>query len=423
MKRFMSLVICAIMTVSFLGSAALAEQKVLEAWWNADEAEQEYYSAIIDAFNQQNPDIKIVFRPYANEEYKTALQVAFGSDDPPDILFNWSGDDTGRLTREGHLLDLTHYKEQYGWAEQISPAALDAFSVNGKLYGAPYSQEVKYFYYNKGIFEQENLSIPQSFDELLGVCKTLKGKGIVPMSFGNSERWQACHYMSIFNQKMAGEDIIAADYTLTTPEEQLFTNQGYVEALEKLQEMQSAGCFQDGVNSTAPETAWAQFYTEQAAMTYGGTWVIGILKNGEFGNYGMFLMPPVEGAAGNQNYVLMGPIALEVSVKTPYPDEAAKFLDFFISKDSQLKMVDMRGRLPVRVDAVTEHSPWQVKAVTEDLSRAEGSVLWLDVILENRVSEAYLNGIQEVLGGTKTPQNVMKDVRAKALDVKKELGR
>ena len=74
--------------------------------------------------------------PIANEAYKTTLQVAIGSGDPPDILFNWAGDDTGRFAREGNLLDLTPYAEQYKWAEQLSPAMLDAFTVDGKLYGS-----------------------------------------------------------------------------------------------------------------------------------------------------------------------------------------------------------------------------------------------------------------------------------------------
>jgi raffinose/stachyose/melibiose transport system substrate-binding protein len=139
----------------------------------------------------------------------------------------------------------------------------------------------------------------------------------------------------------------------------------------------------------------------------------------------MFRMPPMvdEAAQGNQNYVLMGPIALEGSAQTQYPDEVASFLNYFLSQETQKLFVEQTKRIPVRADAldgveVTE----ELAFVVNDLATAEGAVMWLDVFLENRVSEAYLNSIQEVLAGSKTPEEVMAAIREMALAVKADLG-
>jgi len=417
---------CAAPTVA--PSAAVtapADEKILLEFWTLSEGDTSaYIDSIVAGFNAVNPGVEVVLRTYAPEAYKTAIQVAIGSDDPPDILFNWAGDDTGRYVREGQLLDLTPYGEKLGWFEHVSPAVLNAFTYDGVLAGAAYSLEAKYFYYNKEMFAKEGLSVPASFDELLTLCKVLREKGYTPMSFGNQDRWEGVHYLSIFNQKVVGEKVIEEDYTLASPADQLFADPNYAQAFQKLLDMQNAGCFGDAVNSTTPDAAIAQFYSEQVPMYYQGTWAMGQLKAAEFDKpYGLFRMPPVTDGAGNQNYVLMGPIALEVSAKSAHPDEAVAFVDHFISQANQQRLVDELNRLGVRNDLDTSKTSEGFQFVIADLAKAEGSTTWLDVVLENSVSEVYLNVIQEVLAGTKTPEEAADAVREQALIAKERLGK
>ncbi len=61
-------------------------------------------------------------------------------------------------------------------------------------------------------------------------------------------------------------------------------------------------------------------------------------------------------------------------------------------------------------------------AVANDLATGEGTAMWLDVVLENSISEVYLNSIQEVLAGTKTPEEAVQAVREQALKVKESMG-
>lgn len=426
MTRTSKISVVSALSLAILSASALQAQEMvtLDFYFLTDSVTAPYVEQLITDFETANPNIDINLLAYPNESYKTAIQVAIGADDAPDLLFNWPGEDTGRFVREGHLLDLTPYAEEFGWYDTISPAALDAYTFDGVLYGAPYSLEAKYYYYNTDIFEAQGLSVPTTFDELLAVCMSLRDAGITPMSFGNQERWEGVHYLSILNQRMAGEDTIASDYTLTTPAEALFTDPGYAAAFEKLLAIQEAGCFADAVNSTTPDAAQAQFYTEQVAMYYQGTWIIGQLNENDFeGRYGMFRMPPItsDDAQGNQGYALLGPIGLQVSARTEHPDQAAAFLDYFIAQEAQQGLVEDLQRIPVRTDAVSEEtaSP-ELIYVVDDLATTEGAVLWLDVILENRVSEVYLNSIQEVLAGTLTPEEAVAAIREQALAVQAE---
>jgi len=422
-KSFALTLVLGILVALFALPAAAQDDVVLELWFNGDELINQFNEEVIAMFEEANPGVDIVYQPYPNEAYKTTLAVAIGSDDPPDMFFNWAGDDTGRFVREGHVLDLSSYAEEFGWAENVSPAALDAFTIDGGLYAAPYSLEAKYFYYNLAIFEEQGLEVPATFADLLNICTTLREAGITPMAFGNQERWEGVHYLSMLNQKVVGEEVIAQDYALATEADTLFADENYAGAFQALLDMQEAGCFADAVNSTTPDAALAQFFTEQTAMYYQGTWIIGPLREAEFeGMYGMFRMPAIEDGAGNQDYVLMGPIGIEVSSKTEHADIAAQFVDFYISADVQSKFVADLDRIPVRADAV---DPDAVSAslafVVNDLATATGATSWLDVVLENTVSEVYLNSIQEVLAGSLTPEEAAAAVREQAVSVQADM--
>jgi raffinose/stachyose/melibiose transport system substrate-binding protein len=427
MKAKFTFVLMIALFTSMISLTVAQEDVTLQFWFVGSEQTNQFNEEIIAAFEAENPNIDIVYQPYGPEPFKTALQVALASNEPPDMFFNWSGDDTGRYIREGHLLDLSEYSEQYDWAARMSPATLDAFTFDGQLYGVPITTEVKYFYYNLAIFEEMGLEVPETFDDLIGICETLREAGITPLAFGNGERWEGVHYLSIFNQKSVDEETMRSDYALTSPEDELFTDPNYVEAFQRLVDMREAGCFADGANSTVPSSALALFFTEQTAMYYQGTWIIGQLDANEFeGQYGLFRMPALtdDMAQGNQNYVLMGTSGLEISSQTQHPDEAAKFYDYYVSLPAQLKYVEVTSRIPVNLGAVDpDLMSDELVFVVDDLGTAEGAVSWLDVVLENSVSEVYLNSIQEVYAGTKTPEEAVAAVREQALIIKADLGR
>ena len=399
-------------------------QTTIEYWTTANEQTGPYYEGLVEQFNQSQDEVNVVLKTYANEAYKTALQVGLASENPPDVFFNWAGDDTNRFVREGQLLSLTEAASEDGWGETLSEGAINAFSLDGDIYGVPISQESKFFFYNERIFEENGVTPPETFEGLLELCQTLRDSGVTPMSFGNSERWQGVHYLSIFNQKLVGEEQISEDYALEASAEELFTDPGYEAAFQKLLDMQDAGCFTDAPNATSPEIAWAEFYTEQVAMTYGGTWTIGVFNdNGFEGQYGFFRMPPIEEGKGNQNYVLAGPIGVEVSARTENPEAAEQFVSFVVNAENQRAFYEDAGRIPVDPSVVdAEGGSQELYDAVQDLATAEGTALWLDTVLTASIAETYLDVIQEVLGGTKTPAEAADAVRQAAVAAQERAG-
>jgi len=401
-----------------------AQQKsTVTVWMLSDLAP--YFKGLADEYQKANPNVTVTVRDYANEAYKTAIQVGLASNNAPDVFFNWAGDDSFKYVRDNQVLDLTTYAKSAGWDKTLSKGAIGAYSQGGKIWGAPISQESKYFFYNKDIFAREGIKVPETLAQLLSSCRSLKAKGITPISFGNSERWPGVHYLTILNQKVVGENQLELDYSLKASADKLFTDPRYVTAFKRLKDMQSAGCFNDAVNSVSPEIAQATFYTGKSAMNFCGTWCLGIMDSNGFKNkYGLFRFPSIAGGRGNQNYVIAGPIGLQISAKSQNKDAAAAFLAYAVSTKAQSNLLSTQKRIPVDSAAITGVSVEPaLSGVITDLGKAEGSALWLDTLLESSIAERYLNGIQEVLNGTKTPAQVVAGIREQAVLVKQKLGR
>ena len=64
-----------------------------------------------------------------------------------------------------------------------------------------------------------------------------------------------------------------------------------------------------------------------------------------------------------------------------------------------------------------------IRARTALLEVGDQGVDVLDVLLENSVSEAYLNEGVEILNGTKTPEQAMADIHDVAVAAKAKLGK
>ena len=58
------------------------------------------------------------------------------------------------------------------------------------------------------------------------------------MPLGNSERWKLNHYITMLNERVMGAATTAPDYALANDDDKLFTDPGYVEAWQKVLDLQ-----------------------------------------------------------------------------------------------------------------------------------------------------------------------------------------
>lgn len=408
-------------------SPAVAQETItLKMWALVNDNYPEFIDFAEAEFQKAYPNVDIVLESTPNEAYKTAIQVALTGAEPPDVFFNWSGEDAARLARDGLALDISDLGEtEGGFKSQITEAWQASFMVDGKNYGVPTDAVTKYFYYDKTFFGDHQLTPPSTFDELVGLCKAVRAidPAMVPLPLGNSERWKLNHYITVLNERVLGISATAADYALTAPVEELFTNPGYAEALQKVLDLKAAGCFQDAPNATSPEASRAMFSTGVSPMIFCGSWCMSIFDGEGYTNYGLFRFPRIEGGASDGTTNMVIPQGLQVSAKTKHPTEAVAWISFLLTPEISAKYAEMRGAIPSNAANVGSiDATEQFKWVANDVGQLSASFNVLDVMLNAGVANAYLDAGVEVLNGTKTPEQAMEMIRAVALEEKAKAG-
>ncbi|WP_439392160.1 ABC transporter substrate-binding protein [Bacillus velezensis] len=376
------------------------------------EPEKSYFEEAVKEFEAAHPDIHIQTEAVLNDSYKDKVKVMLGTTSPPDIFFSWSDRFAYKFIKGDKALDLSsYYQQDKDWSSQLVQSQIKPFTHDGKQYGVPWQMDAKSFFYNKDIFHTLHLKSPATWDELITVSEKLKENGYIPISFGTKAPWTISHYIGTLNQRMVDEKTRAKDYSPETGE---FTDEGYVKALEKLQEL--LPYFTKHVNSVDHEYVRQQFTSGKAAMIYAETAEIKLV---EPVNLGLFPFPKISGEKGSPRALTGSPEGFMISSKTKHPKEAMEFLQFLTSKKMGEKLIKDVGKYSAVQGTATENNsaPIQREAV-QDIVRAESMVPWFDMDVDVEIADVYAAGVQQMLGGTMTPREVMNSVQKAARQVK-----
>lgn len=136
------------------------------------------------AKNVTGIDVTIVTSPDV-AAYKTSIQQSIHDKSAPGLFTWWGGYQLQTLVDNGLVEDLTDLWKDYITPAGVSADIADAFTYDGKIYAAPYSILYNVILYNKEVFDKAGVKEPETFDEFLTVCETLKAAGVTPIAFKN----------------------------------------------------------------------------------------------------------------------------------------------------------------------------------------------------------------------------------------------
>ena len=393
----------------------------LEKW--PDPKYKVYFDKVVADYVAANPGVEIDHQAVGDQPIKDQLRVLTSANELPDIYFAWPGDFANKFIRGGFAADLTPYLDGTEWGQSIAGSALGAYKYDGKFYGVPLNLNGKVFAYSTEAFKKAGVAVPTTLAELKSSCGALAKAGYTPIAFGNQYGWPAIHYITQFNAQFVPADVRATDYAPTGGE---FTNAGYEQALAAFKDLIDT-CGKKGSNGISHETAQAELTNGKAGMQYLEVLEFVNLEDKStvpesfIGKWDQFVMPAIDGAAGNQTAITGAPDGFLVNAKSEHVDIAVDFLKFLTNKDNAAQMTKVIGwPSPVSGATTSENaSAATVKAVGE-IQAASELAIWLDTIASAEVAQAYLSGVEGLLNGDETPASVMEKVRTAAAKVKAE---
>lgn len=129
--------------------------------------------------------------------YEQVIRSLLQTQNPPDLVKWGSGYRMQDLARTGGLADLTS-----AWEASVSEGWLDdslrsAFTYRDGVYGLPLIQGFYVMFYNVAVFNRLGLSAPETWDEFISVCETLKKAGITPIGTTQANIWPVANWFSM----------------------------------------------------------------------------------------------------------------------------------------------------------------------------------------------------------------------------------
>ncbi len=387
-----------------------------------DEPAKSTQEGAVQRFMADYPNIKVTQVHQQNDNYKQQLVVAMSSGQAPNIYVHWGGGPMAEYYKSGFANDITDMYAQYDHPDFID-AAVAQSTYDGKMLAIPFGGLSGCdIFYNKTIFEELNLEVPETIDELEEVCDTLKANDITPFALANASKWTGSMYYMYLVARHSGNAEFDAAYTQENGGS--FTSDAFIYAGTKIQDWVKKGYFPDGVNSLSADDNQdrALIYDGSAAMMLHGAWQVSGIKadNEEWynENIGVFRFPEDTEAKAKgvpQDVEIGTAIGMGLSFNC-YKEDGSVDQDMldacyvlatqYYNDDTYNNDQISTGTLPsIKGLEETVDDP-NMKVITDVFFNASNVQLWYDQYLPASVTEVHKNCMTELFGLEKTPEEI-----------------
>jgi raffinose/stachyose/melibiose transport system substrate-binding protein len=337
----------ALSTLPSWSKHTLAQGGNLVFWDSNNSGElQKLVETLAEEFEAQKQGVTVEHQGFETAQLDDQLQRAIQSGEGPDISQINNGENSmGPLVRAGLIVPMDDYAEQYGWNDLLSPGLIarnryteDGTTIGeGTLWGVSSTAEIVGFYYNKQIFADNGVEIPETFADLEAAMQTFKDAGVTPLVFGNLDPWPASHLFGEILGTMTTREYL--DGLIYRQGNKSWETDEIKQAAAKLQEWKQNGYLLQGFEGISPDDAVSLFAAGQGAMLMQGSWDAPNVAVQMNENAGFFLMPPQE-AGGTVLHVGGVGIPYGITQNAEDPDLAAEFINFLVSERALELMVE-----------------------------------------------------------------------------------
>ena len=382
-------------------------------WHNSTTGEgKAYWESTVADFEAANPGVTISIQAIQNEDMDGKLQTALNSGDAPDIFMARGGGKLADVVEAGQVKDISDAIDDTTRAA-LGDAALNAFSVDGKIYGMPTAILPGGVYYSQDLFDQAGITAaPTTMDELDTAVSALKTAGISPVALGGKDAWPAAHWYYFFALRECSQQTIE-----DAAKSKSFDDPCWLAAGEDLQAFADTEPFNDGfLTTTAQQGAGSSaglIANHLAGMELMGAWNPGVIASltpdeKPLADLAWFPFPAVDGGDGDPGAMMGGVDGFSCSVDAP--DACTDFLNFFMQKEYQEGYANAFHTLPASKDAQGVVSEPALQSILTAYNEAPYVTVWMDTLFGQNVGNALNSGVVDLLAGKGDPAGIVQAV-------------
>lgn len=189
MKRFLTVMLCAIMmAVSLAGSAFAQEEVHLVFWHGMAGTNAEIIDYIVKSFNETHKGIVVEAQYQGSyEESINKLKASMRTKDGPDMVQIYEAG-TRFMVDSSFVNPIQTIIDKYSIdISKLEKHILDYYTINGQLYSMPLNTSVPMIYYNRDMLSKVGYENgPKSWDDIIDISIKLKEAGLAESGFANA---------------------------------------------------------------------------------------------------------------------------------------------------------------------------------------------------------------------------------------------
>lgn len=357
----------------------------LKMWYPWSGKEDIFQSPFLDAveeFNADQNEIHVEVEGFGREIYREMLPLSIASNDTPDIYYCYTGGYLKNIVYADKILPINEYFDESVY-DKIDKNSLSAMTVDNKLYGLSFKENVGVFLVNNELFRKYDLDVPHTWQEFLNVSEEFMECGITPLVCSNEKSKGYTMYLEAINLYTSGieecTNLLSQDSL-----ENIMNSEGS----KRYNQLVKNGIL--GNKKESRREAEQEFYLSKIPMYYAESDIIGSIIKNNCPLYGKVSIIPFPIDNGFQEELLGGVTeTFVISKNTKYPNEAVKAMEKITEKFSH-NISKQGAGISTWVNEKEEAKDDLYIQVKEIIKNAEKMPYW-EVYLEGKDASEYLN--------------------------------
>ena len=392
---------------------------VVKAMAYGDNSNQEgvNWVRIVDTFEKANPDIDIDYEMLYDEAYHQKVVARLAAGDIPDLAYMGADARWGAPWKEaGQQFD---HRDVIDW-NYYDASLVPPMGPNGEVFEIPLgtSNITTVLFMNEKLMQSLGLNAPKTYADLVAMVPVARKAGIEVVGIDGADGWAwgSC-LMSTIIARISGDPqwvskAVAGQYK--------FTDKAFVDSLAFLEKMVKDGVISSKSVLIDYGANVSNYSNGKTLFMVQGQWVAGGIENPEVANNtAMLAWPTLPGekpgnegsvaAAIQVGYGLTKSGASDPAVR----DAALKFIQYFYSepettqrlRDGAIVAPILKGyQVPADLPAIVKQKvALAQKAPVTDV---------IDAYLSGDANEALNTGMQKIVSGQATPQQIAAQVES-----------
>ncbi len=226
---------------------------------------------VIDAFMKQNPDIKVEYFRYVNDDQgNLKLDTSLMGGEDIDVYFTYFDDLIVKRVQGGVAEDLTPYlkKERFSMKDNFGDGY---FTIKNKIYSLPTAKEFIFTWANKNMFDKAKIAVPTAwtYDEYRAITQKLTKTENGLKIYGGYLNWNNVCENILHTPKLGPNSLYQKNGTSN------FTNPIFKDSINYMADLMVKDKSHISIleAQTSKLAEYSQFLNQQSATTAASLWI------------------------------------------------------------------------------------------------------------------------------------------------------